>query len=97
MASNVVIHEDAQLEILNALEYYREISEDLSHDLLEKLQDAIAVISHHPHFYPVIRGAFRKINLSRFPFKIIFKLRGDEIFIIAFMHHKQRPTYWSKR
>lgn len=33
MASNVVIHEDAQLEILNALEYYRKISEDLSQDL----------------------------------------------------------------
>ena len=97
MASSIVVHEDAQIEITAALDYYKEISEDLSDDLLVKFRQAVNEIADHPKLFPVIRGKYRKINLERFPFKIVFRMKEDELNIVAFAHHKRKPNYWRKR
>ena len=59
MASSVLINEEAQLEIKEALNYYKEISPDLSEDLFLKYQEAVAEISSHPKLYQPIRGKYR--------------------------------------
>jgi plasmid stabilization system protein ParE len=36
---------------------------------------------------------FRKIRLSRFPYKIIYRIEGDVIYIVA-VAHDARDDYW---
>lgn len=97
MVSKVTIDERAQIEIQDALDYYKEISTELSDDLIVKFRQAAAEIVSHPKWYPCIRGKYRKINVERFPYKIVFRLTENDLHIVAFSHHKQRPDYWRKR
>lgn len=39
----------------------------------------------------------RAYGLSRFPFRVIVALVGDERFVIAVAHTKREPRYWLER
>lgn len=45
---------------------------------------------------PAKRGA-KRIILKRFPYDVVFQVRGDEIVVIAVAHHGRRPGYWRDR
>jgi len=45
----------------------------------------------------IIRGDNRKLNFHRFPYAIVYSLRGDTLFIKAVMHLHRRPFYWKDR
>jgi toxin ParE1/3/4 len=97
MANKVFINGEAQIEIKKALSHYDEISTELSGDLLIKFQESVQEILNHPRSYPTIRGKYRKLNLERFPYKIVFRIEGNIVHVIAFAHHKRSPGYWRKR
>jgi hypothetical protein len=40
---------------------------------------------------------FRQAFIRRFPYKVIFLERPDEIMILACAHSRQRPGYWRRR
>lgn len=50
---------------------------------------------------PLIAGCFekdyRKIKVGKFRVSLIFRVRGDEIQILAVAHHSRRPGYWKER
>jgi hypothetical protein len=35
--------------------------------------------------------------LKRFPYGIVYQIRGDEISIVAVAHLHRQPGYWSER
>jgi toxin ParE1/3/4 len=39
----------------------------------------------------------RCILKKKLPYSIIYRETDDEIQIVAFPHHKRRPSYWKKR
>jgi len=97
MASKLLFHPQVNTELLDALKYYHEISPELSEDLLNKFQDSINLIFARPKLNPLIKRKYRKVNLERFPYKVIFSLDDDVIKILAFTHHKRKPSYWKGR
>ena len=97
MAYKVSLLEEAAEEVIKTARFYKEIDEKLANDLLEKFFETITYISKNPFTNQVIRNNFRKSNLKRFPYKVIYRLKENEIIIVAFAHHKQKPHYWKKR
>jgi hypothetical protein len=96
-ANKVQILEEAQAEILAALEYYRTISPALAKDLATNIRESIQEITNRPKAYPLLRAEYRKINIKRFPYKLVFRLKGKDLYVVAFAHHKRKPSYWKKR
>ncbi len=94
MANSIFVTEEAQAEVMAALNYYKEISPELSEDLLLKYLKAVSQISAHPKIYPIVRGNYRKINLERFPYKLVFRIWGENLIIVALAHHKRKANYW---
>jgi hypothetical protein len=37
------------------------------------------------------------VHIGRFPYRIVYALFDDDIFIVAVAHHHQRPQYWLDR
>jgi hypothetical protein len=87
----------ALLELEEAATWYSEISKELSTDLVSKYIDGQRRIQEKPLARQELKGGYRKINLKRFPFKIVYKVFDEEIIIVAFAHHKQMPHYWKTR
>jgi toxin ParE1/3/4 len=98
MVYNHSISRLAQLDIDKALDYYKSINSELNASLYENLQKAISDIKNNPLLFQKINKtkSYRKININRFPYKLIYRIDKTEIIIVAFAHHKRKPNYWKK-
>ncbi|MBS1624266.1 MAG: type II toxin-antitoxin system RelE/ParE family toxin [Bacteroidetes bacterium] len=88
---------EAAAEAEQALQYYKDINLELSEDLLNKIESTIGLITHNPLLFQKITRQYRKANLERFPYQIIYHVKNETIVIVALAHHKQKPNYWRKR
>ena len=96
------IHDAAAQEAAEAAAWYEkerpglgldfEQAIDAALDLLE--QDIVPMTSA-----PGVAGTrgVKRLLLRRFPYAVIVRERGTEIFVIAFAHHARRPGYWRDR
>jgi hypothetical protein len=87
----------AERELNDAAHYYDLESSGLGAAFLAEVERSSSQILEHPAAAPVIRGAIRRRLLRRFPYGILYSVRGDSVRILALMNLKRRPTYWIGR
>ncbi len=46
---------------------------------------------------PVERGDIRRLLLSRFPYKLLYAVEADGLYVVAVAHQHRAPGYWSGR
>ena len=94
---SVVSHPEADLELEAAARHYEESSPGLGDDFLDEFEGTLRLVVAAPERWRKIRGENRKLNFRRFPYAIVYCLRGDPIFIVAVMNLYRRPFYWLHR
>ena len=87
----------ARAELRSAARYYRERSPRVAASFLVEVQSVIDQLLALPESAPLIRGEIRGKSLQRFPYKLIYRLDGETLVILAVAHHRQRPEYWAER
>lgn len=89
---------EAADEYRHSKEWYNIQDENLG-DLFEKeIERGLNFIINFPTFWAKYYRATRRFILRKFPYSIIYKFSEKEgVVIVAVMHHKQKPKYWSKR
>lgn len=65
--------------------------------LIREVRAAFERIRFLPQASPVERGEMRVLSTDRFPYRIHYLVRGDEILIVAIAHRRRRPDYWRYR
>ncbi|MCG6937742.1 MAG: type II toxin-antitoxin system RelE/ParE family toxin [Gammaproteobacteria bacterium] len=65
--------------------------------MLSELEAACETIAELPNTWPKFKHNYRRFFLSKFPFSIIYRVSGDEIFVVAVMHNSRKPGYWKVR
>jgi toxin ParE1/3/4 len=90
-------HPEALEESDHAAAFYREKHPGLEIRFLEALNDAISRIRRNPFLYRCIDGDIRKCRIMRFPYGVIYRIRGDQVEVIAIAHLRQQPDYWKSR
>ena len=88
---------EAELEILDAVTFYKECAGDIAADFFREFKKARAAIEAFPEFWKTVGSGYRRKLLGRYPFGIIYRIYGDEILIIALAHTSREPSYWRKR
>jgi plasmid stabilization system protein ParE len=91
------IHPDAEQETKDAFDYYEERSFQAAENFLLELKAYRKHAVKHPLTGHPVHERYRRINLKRFPFAIIYRPDGESIFIIAIIHEKRHPDYWKHR
>ena len=61
------------------------------------LEEAFGKIKSRPLGYRCFDGEFRKIKVGKFKYSVVFRIRSEEIQIMAIMHQHRRPGYWKDR
>ena len=95
----VVVHREASEEALAAALWYDDRRPGLGSEFLTALSDAIQSISKSPRALPIY-GAnerVRRLLLQRFPYAVVFAVRGKGVLVVAFAHARRRPGYWRRR
>ncbi len=87
----------AELELLDAAQYYELQATGLGTEFLDKIDAAIEDIRKHPDRWPILKTNIRRRLVHRFPYALLYRVDSDEIIIQATMHLRRRPDYWFNR
>jgi len=90
-------HEEASEEFSHSAVYYERKCEGLGERFIVEVASTVARILYDPESLRVFGHSCRKMNLRRFPYSVIYTMRGDRVHIVAVMAHSRKPGYWSKR
>ncbi|NOU21515.1 MAG: type II toxin-antitoxin system RelE/ParE family toxin [Methyloglobulus sp.] len=91
------LHPQAQGELEQAIEFYKNQQAGLEKRFIEAVDDAINRVCRNPLLYRKIDENIRKCRLLHFPYSIIFRTKPGQIEIIAVMHLRKQPNYWQSR
>jgi toxin ParE1/3/4 len=95
----MIIEREAREELLAAAAWYDDQRAGLSDEFLEAVDEILARVAAEPLSFP--RDRFderaRRALVTRFPFAAVFVVHGDELRVIAFVHAKRLPDYWTRR
>jgi plasmid stabilization system protein ParE len=97
MTDSVSFHEMAEMELVEAAEYYNLQVRGLGKAFLREVERAIKMIQKNPESFPPILTVVRRTILQHFPYSIMYSVVDDRILILAIAHQKRRPFYWRVR
>ena len=89
---------EADLELTeSAIFYAREAGSDVGFAFILEYERSVALLCARPHLGAPWKSDRRRFPLRKFPFSIIYYVRGEELRVIAIAHHRRKPEYWSGR
>jgi len=94
---NVIFSKYAVLELDDAVDFYNQEYPGLGNRFKQEIRDAAQIISEYPTAWSVERGDVRKYLLHKFPYKLLYSIEEDHLFIIAIAHQHRKPDYWIDR
>ncbi len=92
-----VVTKAAQRELDRAVAHWDGERPGLGGRLHAEFHAAAGRIMENPLLYPLAVRDARKCNLHKFPYAIVYRVRGEVITIVAFMHLHRKPEYWRRR
>jgi plasmid stabilization system protein ParE len=85
----------ALAEVRESAEFYEERVSGLGADFLDEVDAAIDRMLQFPEAWGRLGGDFRRCNLRRFPYSIIYSIQSDqEIVIVSVFHQSREPRSW---
>jgi len=94
----VELHDEARTELDHAAHYYDGEVSGLGARYLDQMWHSIGRIIDSPQIGAPQRKGLRKlVSAGPFRYSIIYAIRGETIFIVAFASHYRRPGYWRRR
>ena len=93
----VVFSEIAKQELDDATRYYEMEFQGLGKRFRGEVRMAAKRISEYPEAWSVERGDIRKYLLHKFPYKLLYSIEKNHLFIIAVAHQHRKPEYWVER
>lgn len=93
----VIYHPLVKADVAEALRYYRKISPRLADEFRDELRDIIRRAEGNPlRFHPTDRG-FRRANLPRFPYHVLYEVREETLRVMVLRHNKRHPEFGMER
>jgi len=87
----------AQAELEEAVDYYNDQQPGLGDEFAEEIRRTIHRILAHPEAWAKLSRRTRRCRTNKFPYGIIYQIRGDSILVVAVMHLHRKPSYWKDR
>ena len=94
---NVLFDELASLECNEAIEFYELELKGFGVQSKKEIKRALRTIFQYPKIGTVAEDDIRKFSLNRFPYKILYSIEENYIFVIAVAHLHRKPNYWVER
>jgi len=89
--------DSAEAELIEAIAHYNSESEGLGYEFAAEVRRTIERIVQHPQAWVSLSKRTRRCRTNRFPYGILYQVRGDMILIVAVMHQHRDPESWKTR
>jgi toxin ParE1/3/4 len=94
---HLLVHDEAELELWQAVDYYETKASGLGLDLEHEVRRAFIDIQETPKQWPIRKNDTRCHLLHRFPYAIYYIEMEDIIWVVAVAHMSRKPYYWLNR
>ena len=94
---NLSVHPDAAAEARAARLWYSERSPQTAELFFAEFEQSIGLILEAPERWPELPNGRRRYVLRRFPFILVYRIRKDDVRLLAVQHGRRRPAYWKAR
>ena len=88
---------DAENEAMEAYNWYKNFSAELAESFKKSLDSKVQSLKRNPLTPSFVFKNYRSSKIRRFPYNIIFKIKGTQIQITAVFHSSRNPKEWKKR
>ena len=89
MKYKVVIRPEAEFDLKESFSWYEDKREGLGHDFLLQIDAGFKQLERNPFICQQEYKVARKLLIRRFPYKIIYIVEKESIFILAVIHGKR--------
>ena len=93
----VIFSAFARQELDDAVNYLELEFEGLGERFKSEVKTFVELIKRYPAAWSIEQGEIRKCLLHKFPYKILYSVETDHIFIVAIAHQHREPDYWVDR
>jgi plasmid stabilization system protein ParE len=97
MRLRIAFRQAARAELQRAVAWYEEQRCGLGNAFALEIGQILERVADSPLHYPVVSGDVLRAVARRFPFAIYFRLRGNELIVLAVFHGRRDPTVWQQR
>lgn len=97
MTHRIVLRPQAEVEITEAADWYEAQRPGLGREFLHLVNQVIARIAEGPLQFRRVHQEIRRAPLQRFPYGILYRVRDEEILVVACMHARRDPKKWQER
>ena len=97
MSFRLLLRPAAVADLRDAYAWYEERHAGLGVEFMEAVEAKLAQVEANPWQFPAVRQVMRRPIVRRFPYGIFFVLQGDQIAVLAVMHHARSPLKWQRR
>lgn len=87
----------ARQDFDESFDWYAKQSPRAAVRFTDAVDAALERIVASPTVYASPDGIHRECPLKKFPFRVVYRLTGDRILVVAIAHAKRRPGYWQNR
>lgn len=96
-AYRLVLLASAESELLEAVAWYRERSLSAAQNFVLEFEAKVQLILDSPTRWAIFEADTRRVVLNRFPYSVVYRVQNNDVAVIALMHHRREPRYWSAR
>ena len=90
-------HKGVQRDINAALRHYRKESAALADDFWNRVLEGFERIQQNPERHHFDPSGYRRLNLKRFPYNLLFEELPDRVRVIVVRHNSRRPSFGTQR
>jgi plasmid stabilization system protein ParE len=99
---NLVILDEAKIEINEQVAWYRDRDSAAAERLAILFEEAVIAITGKPFSFSLMEmrrnpGNVRRVRLRNFPIYIPYQVLQSDIYVIAVAHTARHPGYWRSR
>jgi len=93
----VTYHPLVKRDIVEVLRYYHGVSPSLAAEFEAELRTMISRAAEAPLSFHLVNRNFRRINLRRFPYHVLYDLQPDNVRVMIVRHNKRHPDHGMNR
>ena len=99
MKYRLLVRPEVDADLLEAEAWYEDQAAGLGRDFLRAVYEAMECLPLNPLLFRVRyrRKMIRWAYPSRFPYRIVFGVMGDEVVIYAVIHAGRHDRHWKRR
>ena len=97
MRRRVLFLAEAELEVIEAFQWYERQRTGLGLEFLLALEAALERLRRAPEGHELVALRTRKVLVRRFPHLVLYAVEDDSIVVTAVFHGRRNPRRWSDR